>query len=93
MALNRRVTATPYAAITDQVARCRVPRECFGDLSGDPIGGRICGHIGPDEPSPLQAQDDQAVQHLEPDRRNDEQINGGNVGGVIAQEYPPTRRG
>ena len=74
-------------------------RERFGDLSGDPIGGRICCHIGPGEPPPLQPQDDQPVEKLEPVRRNDEQIDGGDVGGVIAQkarqpgEGGPRRRG
>ena len=79
--------------VSDEIARCFVPRECFGDLPGDPLGGRICGDIGPDEPSPLQTQDDQPVQKFEPDRRNDEQIDGGDVGGVVAQEGSPARRG
>ena len=61
------------------------------DTSGDPIGGRICSHVGPGEPSPLQPQDDHPVEKLEPDRRNDEQIDGGDVGGVIAQEGTPAR--
>src|SRR5580692_11571398 len=72
-------------AVTDEAARCRVPRECFGYLSGDPFGGRISGHIGPDEPSPLETQDDQPIEKFEPDRRNDEQIDSRDVGGVIAQ--------
>src|SRR6516164_114132 len=72
--------------------RCLIPWECFGDLLGDPLGGWICCHIGPDEPSPLQTQDDQPVEQLEPDRRNDEQIDAGDVGGVIAQESLPARR-
>src|SRR5271169_2495999 len=59
-------------AVTDEVARCLIPWECFGDLPGDPLGGWICCHIGPDEPSPLQTQDDQPVEQFEPDRRNDE---------------------
>ena len=79
--------------VADEVAWRLVPRECFGDLSGDPFGGRICSHIGPDEPSALQTQDDQPVEKFEPDGRNDEQIDGGDVGGVIAQERSPTRRG
>ena len=65
---------------------------CFGDLLGDPLGGWICCHTGPDEPSSLQTQDDQPVEHFEPDRRNDEQIDAGDVGGVIAQESLPARR-
>ena len=79
--------------VSDQIARCLVPWERFDDLSSDPLGGRICGHIGPDEPSPLQTQDDQPVQKLEPDGRNDKQINGCDVGSVTAQEGPPARRG
>ena len=43
-----------------------------------------CCHIGPDEPSPLQTQDDQPVEHLEPDRRNDEQIDAGDAIPAIA---------
>ena len=78
-------------AVTDEVARCLIPWECFGDLPGDPLGGWICCHIGPDEPSPLQTQDDQPVEQFEPDRRNDEQIDAGDVGGVIAQEGLPAR--
>ena len=71
-------------AVTDEVARCLIPWECFGDLLGDPLGGWICCHIGPDEPSPLQTQDDQPIEQFEPDRRNDEQIDTGDVAGVIA---------
>src|SRR3954451_11486993 len=69
-----------------------IPWECFGDLAGEPLGGWICCHIGPDEPSPLQTQDDQPVEQFEPDRRNDEQIDAGDVGGLIAQESLPARR-
>ena len=34
-------------AVTDEIARCRIPRECFGDLSGDPIGGRFAVTLVP----------------------------------------------
>src|SRR5215469_14210371 len=81
-------------AVSDEVARGLIPWECFGDLPGDPLGGLICCHIGPDEPSPLQTQDDQSIEQFEPDRRNDEQIDAGDVGGVIAQEAcQPGERG
>src|SRR5215468_7087548 len=79
-------------AVTDEVARCLIPWEGFGDLLGDPLGGWICCHIGPDEPSPLQTQDEQPVKQFEPDRRHDEQIDAGDVGGVIAQESLPAWR-
>jgi hypothetical protein len=44
--------------IADEVTpRLVERREGFGNLSGDPFGGRMCGHVDPDEPSPLQTQD------------------------------------
>jgi hypothetical protein len=49
------------STVSDEVAWRLAPRECFGDLSDDPLGGRTRRHIGPDEPSPLQSQDDQPV--------------------------------
>src|SRR5262249_34238965 len=49
-------------AVTDEIARRLIPWECFGDLLGDPLGGWICCHIGPDESSPLQTQDDQPIE-------------------------------
>jgi hypothetical protein len=39
-------------AITDEVSRCFIPRECLGDLPGNPLGGRMCGDVGPYQPSP-----------------------------------------
>ena len=48
------------------------------------------GHVDPDETSPLQTQDHQPVEKFEPDGRNDEQINGGDVRSVNAQERSPT---
>ena len=79
------------AAVTDEIARRLIPWECFGDLTGDPLGGWICRHIGPDEPSPLQTQDDQPVEQFEPDRRNDERIDAGDVGGAIAPKLNSSR--
>src|SRR5215469_3970106 len=79
-------------AVSDEIARCLIPWECFGDLLGDPLRGWVCSHIGPDEPSPLQTQDDQPVEQFEPDRRHDEQIDAGDAGGVIAQESLPAWR-
>src|SRR6516164_8159149 len=40
-----------------------------------------------------QTQDDQPVEQFEPDRRNDEQIDAGDIGGVIAQESLPAAFG
>ena len=71
-------------AITDEVSRGFTPRECLGELLRDPFGGRICGDVGPDEPSPFEVQDDEPVEQLEPDCRYNEEIDGGNIGRMIA---------
>ena len=69
-----------------------IPGEGFGDLPGDPFGRRICSHVGPNQPSPCQPQDDKSIEKLEADRRNDEQIDGSDVGSVVAQKGLPARR-
>ena len=92
MVRRRRVTAAPYDASRSRIAGRLIPWECLGNLPGDPLRRWVCRHIGPDEPSPLQMKDDQSVQKLEPERRNDEQIDGRDVGSMTAQEGPPARR-
>ena len=47
--------------VTNEIAGCLIPRECLSNLSGDPIGSRICGRIDQDKPSALQTQDDQPI--------------------------------
>jgi hypothetical protein len=44
--------------ISDEELRCRLDSSVPHPM-GMPLGGRICCHLGPDEPSPLQTQDDQ----------------------------------
>src|SRR5690348_2364385 len=39
----RRVT------VSDEIARSFVPRKCLSDLLGNPLGGWICGDIGPNQ--------------------------------------------
>ena len=50
------------------------------------------GHVDMDQLSSTVMQDDEAKQHPECDRWNDEEINGGNRLGVIVQKGPPGLR-
>jgi hypothetical protein len=52
---------------------------------------RMSGDMSPDESSPTKMRDDQPIQ-FESNRPNHEQINGGDVCNVIAQERPRPRR-
>src|SRR6266704_3831418 len=58
--------------VPDHVARSLVPGKCLRDLSRDPIGGRICCDIGPDEISATEPDDDESIEQVETDGRNNE---------------------
>src|SRR5437588_9136527 len=53
--------------ITDQVARRLSPRECFGDLAGDPVRGRIGCDVDPDKVSARQPNDAEGIGQFEAD--------------------------
>src|SRR5262249_44931795 len=61
----------------------------LGELACDPISGRICGHVDPDKVSPLQPYDDEGIEQVEPDARDNEQVHGSNVRRVVTQKGPP----
>src|SRR5512135_919489 len=47
--------------IADEVSRRLVPLKRLSDLSGDPLRRRIRGDIGPNQVSPIEAKDHEAV--------------------------------
>jgi hypothetical protein len=79
--------------ITDQVARGLIPRECLRDLTCDPFRGRIRCDVDPDKVSAGQPDDDQDIEQVKADCRNNEQVHGGDVRGVVTQEGAPSLRG
>src|ERR1700730_3558301 len=76
-------------AIADQVARRFLPRESFCDLARNPFRGRMCCDVDPDEISAAKPDDDEGIEQVEADRRNNEQVHGGDVWRVVLQEGPP----
>src|SRR5438132_8235720 len=79
--------------ITDQVARRLSPRECFGDLACDPVRGRMGCDVDPDKVSADQPNDDQGIEQIEANGRNNEQVHGGDVRCVVTQEGAPSLGG
>src|ERR1700738_3842079 len=77
-------------SIADQVARRFIPRECLCDLARNPFGRGIWSDADPDEVSAAKPDDDEGIEQVETDRWNNEQVHGGNVRHVIAQEGPPS---
>src|SRR4030081_2376288 len=83
-----RVGATP-APHNGSVARSLSPRECFGDLACDPFRGWIGCDVDPDKVSANPPNDDEDIEQIEANGRNNEQVHGGDVGCVVTQEDAP----
>jgi len=86
-------SAIDAVPITDQVARRLSPRECFGDLARDPFRGRMGCDVEPDKVSAGQLDDNKAIEQIEANGRNNEQVRGGDVRRVVTQESVPSLRG
>src|SRR5580700_5803280 len=65
--VNDDSTVRPVA-VPKEMARCLVPGKCLGDLPSDPFRRRIRGDVGPQQASPVQAHDHDAIQKPEADR-------------------------
>ena len=49
--------------------------------------------VDPDEVSAVYPNDDERIEEVETDRRDDEEVHGGNIWRMIAQEGPPSLAG
>src|ERR1700726_2466010 len=80
-------------AIADEVVRSLIPRKCLGYLTCNPFGRRMCCDVDPDEVSAVQPDNDEGIEQVETDSWNNEQVHGGNVRRVVAQEVSPSLAG
>jgi len=74
--------------ITDQVFWMLIPGECLGNLTRNPFSR--CCDIDPDQLSAVQSDDDEGIEQVEANGRNDEQVHGGNVRRVVPQKGAPS---
>src|ERR1700682_5897789 len=79
--------------IADEVVRGLIPRKSLRDLTCNPFGRGICCDVDPDEVSAVEPDDDEGIEQVETDRWNNEQVHGGDVRRVVAQEGPPSLAG
>src|SRR5216684_2577194 len=79
--------------IADEVVRSLIPGKGLCYLTCNPFCRRICSDVGPDEVSAAAPDDDEGIERVEADRRNNEQVHGGNVWRVVVQEGPPSLAG
>ena len=78
--------------IANEIFRRAVPGKRLGDLPRKPLGCRVSGHRGPQQPSSSVAKNKKCVELFEGDRRDHKQINRCNPLGVIAKERLPALR-
>src|SRR5450631_3468530 len=79
--------------IADEVARSLIPRKCFRYLTCNPFCRRICCDVDPDQVSAVEPDYDEGIEQVETDSWNNEQVHGGNVRRVVAQEGSPSLAG
>src|SRR5882757_5971659 len=85
--------AVDPVAIADEVVRSLIPRKCLRYLTCNPFRRRICCDVDPDEVSAVEPDDDEGIEQVEADGRDDKQVHGGNVWRVVTQEGPPSLAG
>ena len=73
--------------VTYQVGRCRRPRERLGDLSGQPFGRRMPGHLNPQQLASAVPDDQKCKQPFKGHRRNDAQVDRRNF---LGSDYAET---
>src|SRR6266566_6533267 len=79
--------------IADEVTWRFIPRKCLRYLTCNPFCRRICCDIDPDQVSAVEPDDDEGIEQVETDSWNNEQVHGGNVRRVVAQEGSPSLAG
>src|SRR5271170_4742390 len=82
--------AVDAISVTDQVLWILIPGECIGNLTRDPFCRWICCDIDPNELSAVQPNDDEGIEQVEANGRDNEQIHGGDVRRVITQKSTPS---
>jgi hypothetical protein len=80
-------------AIADEVVRSLIPGKCLRYLTCNPFCRRICCDVDPDEASAVEPDNDEGIEQVETDSWNNEQVHGGNVRRVVAQEGSPSLAG
>src|SRR5260370_40736204 len=85
--------AIDSVAIADEVTRGLIPRKCLRYLTCNPFCRRICCDVDPDQVSAVEPDDDEGIEQIETDSWNNEQVHGGNVRRVVAQEGSPSLAG
>src|SRR5260221_13921049 len=75
-------------AVSDHITGSPVPRKSLGDLTCNPLRCRVGCDVDPHEPH-----DDEGIEQVEANRRDNKQVHGGKVWSMITQEGSPSLAG
>src|SRR5258705_3271338 len=76
--------------ISDHIARSHVPRKSLGYLTCNPLRRRVGCDVNPNEISTIQPHDDERIKQIEANGRDNEQVHGGDLRGMITQKGAPS---
>src|SRR5712675_858566 len=76
--------------ITDHITRSHVPRKSLGYLTCNPLRRRVGCDVDPNEISTIQPHDDERIKQIEANGRDNEQVHGGDLRGMITQKAAPS---
>src|SRR5258708_37297276 len=79
--------------ISDHIARSHVPRKSLGYLTCNPLRRRVGCDVNPNEISTVQPHDDERIKQIEANGRDNEQVHGGDLRGMITQKGAPSLAG
>ncbi len=82
-------TAVNAIPISEQVSWCRLEGEGFDNLLGCPLGCGMFGHIEMPDAAPFVGQYDEDIENVKGGGGDGKEINGDQVGEVIAEKGPP----
>src|SRR5258708_31431028 len=80
-------------SVSDHVTRSPSPRKGLGYLTCNPLRCRVGCDVDPDEVPTMEAHDDQGIEQVEANGRDNKQVHGGNVWSMTTQEGSPSLAG
>src|ERR1700756_2550436 len=87
---DRTVDAIP---VSDHVTRSPVPRKGLGYLTCNPLRCRVGCDVDPDKVSTIEPHDDEGIEQIEANGRDNKQVHGGNVRGGVKKKGAPSLTG
>src|ERR1700757_5201720 len=80
-------------AVSDHVTRSPVPRKGLGQLTRNPLRCRVGCDVDPREVPTIEPYDDEGIEQVEANGRDNKQVHGGNVRRVVMQKGSPSLAG